>query len=462
MNFAERVGTAVNLIFRPSKVAYEMVPAWRVQSAKYPAESFENYATQGYSKNELMFACITLWGESAATATLRAYNKRSKAELPDHPLRRLIEHPNPFMSEADMFGAILIHQRIAGVSYWEKVRSRAGQVVQLWPLRPDWVKPIPSSIAGISHYEYCVPGMKPIKLAVEDVLDFKLFDPVDFWGGLSPSKVAARVGNIDNAITDFLKLFLENGGVPPGLLKSKLKLSDPDVADIRRRWKDRYGGYKNWLEPAVLDMDAEYQKTGLDFREMGFDVLDARSEARICSVYRVPPILVGAKVGLDKATYSNYAEARKAFWQDALMPAYKHLRDELYNDLASEFGEDIDLRWDYSEVPALQEDKNAKWQRATAAFSAGFITANDARREVGLDVMTSGDLTIHQLKPAPTMPQLPSGKAALDGHEYKDSIASNATDDDQRRKHERTMQQDFEDFFIGQLGRVRKAINADA
>ena len=75
-------------------------------------------------------------------------------------------------------------------------------------------------------------------------------------------------------------------------MTSSQHLSEAQVELIRKRWRERYGGSENWLEPAVLDADAKYEKTGLSFEEMGFETLDDRNEARICMVFNVPPIIV--------------------------------------------------------------------------------------------------------------------------------------------------------------------------
>jgi phage portal protein BeeE len=210
------------------------------------------------------------------------------------------------------------------------------------------------------------------------------------------------------------------------------------------------------MEPAVLDSDATYQQTGLDFKEMGFEVLDARAEARICAVLGVPPILVGAKVGLDRSTFSNAEQAEKYFWQHTLMPVYKRIRDELQSDLASEFGSDVELRWDLSEVGALQEDQGKVWERARAGASAGIITINEARDQMGLPAVRNGDVFIRTL----TMMEVPAligkGAKALDcGHEHK---AGEAPDDDDRRKAERALQRDMEAYFKAQLGRIKEAV----
>ncbi len=394
MNLWERLTMAASIVLS-GKSAYQFTNTWDKGQPAYPTASFESNVKSGYRRNELIYSCIAFKADSASLPVLRAYSKRGGNELPDHPARAVIARPNPYMTEFDLWSITLIVLDLAGRCYWEKQRSRAGKVVGLWPLRPDWVLPVKSGAGLPSGYEYHAGG-EVIPLEAADVLEFKLWDPLDLYGGLAPVSVAARVGDVDNASTDFLKKFLEQGGIPPGILSSKLKLTDQAVGDIRRRWKERYGGHRNWTEPAVLDSDASYQQTGLSFKDMGFEVLDARSEARICMILRVPPILVGAKLGLDRATFSNYGEARRAFWQDALMPQYRRLGDQANSDLASEFGDDVVLRWDTSAVPALQEDQATLWTRGLQALEARGIWVNEFRAMVGLPPVPGGDAFLPQ------------------------------------------------------------------
>jgi HK97 family phage portal protein len=450
LNFFSRLPTALRFALS-GKTAYELMPTWEQGKPAYPALRFPDNAA-AYRKNELIFACVSLKADSASQPSLRVYDQ-SDEEIPDHPLRLLIQRPNPFLTEFDFFALTLIFLDLAGRSYWEKVRSRAGQVVQLWPLRPDWMAPIKQGGKFIAGYQYKVPGLsQPVALDANDVLDFKLHDPLDFYAGLAPASVASRVGAVDSHATDFLKLFFENGGMPLGLLTTKQKLVDTQVADIRRRWKERYGGFNKWLEPAVLDSDATYQRMGLDFKEMGFGDLDARSEARICMVLRVPPILVGAKVGLDRSTFANYGEARRAFWEDTLAPQFKRIRNECQNDLASEFDGDVELRWDLSEVPAFQEDRTARWGRATTALQAGAITVNMFMDEIGEeDIGPAGEVFLRSFNQV-EVPAKRVRPTSVDGKAGKAA----APDDDDRRRSERALDKALNGYFEAQLGRVRR------
>jgi HK97 family phage portal protein len=319
--------------------------------------------------------------------------------------------------------------------------------------------PIPDDKGGLKGYEYRVPGIAPVPLNAQDVLKFRLYDPLDMYGGQAPVSVAARSGYIDNSTTDFVKQLLEEGAVPPGIITSKQKLIEQQVEDIRRRWQNRYGGFRNWKAPAILDSEATYQRTGMTLTEMGFEVLDERSESRICSVLKVPTILVGTKIGLGRSTFSNYAEARKTFWQDGLMPQYKRIRDELQRDLGPEYDGNAVLAWDFSDVPGLMEDQNTRWERATRALAAGGITVNMFLEEIGKDpVGTDGEVFLRGLNQQAVPLKRPATTGKILPFEGKGAVADNAPDDSLRRKHEHGMQRELSTFFDEQMARVREAL----
>src|SRR5260370_36758886 len=134
----------------------------------------------------------------------------------------------------------------------------------------------------------------------------------------------------------------------------------------------------------------------MSLRDLEFPDLRAFSESRICAALQVPPILVGAKVGLDRSTFTNYQEARKQLWEEAIFSLQRRFRDPVETRLLPEFSGTgrarVTTRWDNSQVLALQEAETAKWARASEALHAGGITVNDFRRVVGLEPDPAGDV----------------------------------------------------------------------
>jgi HK97 family phage portal protein len=216
MNFWQRIRFAWRVALYGKGTSF-MTPTWGDGTPSYPEASFENMVRYGWRKNELIFTCITKTASTASFVKLEVHRGEGGKVIDNHPMTALMARPNPFMDAFDFWYSIVVYQRLAGGAYFEKERDRAGRVIALWPLRPDWVRPIKSRQTFIGGYEYAVPGEPVVPLRAEDVIDFRLFDPLNQWRGYPPAAVAGRVGDVDNATTDYLKMFMEKGGTPPGL-----------------------------------------------------------------------------------------------------------------------------------------------------------------------------------------------------------------------------------------------------
>lgn len=382
-----------------------MRETWGANDPSFTRINYQNLVKHGWEKNELIFACLQKTANASAQVHLQVLDEGG-VEIEDHPLTRLIKHPNPFMNEFDLWGAILVTRKLAGVSYWEKEFDNAGNIIALWPLRPDWMKPVPASRIELAYYEYRPPGMPAVRLEADEVLVFKMWHPLGLFSRWSPVAVAARVGDTDNEITKYIKLFFEKGGTPPGLLKTKQRLDEKQVESLRARWRARYGGTDSWIDPAVLDSDAEYQRIGLSFGELASETLDSRNESRICAALDVPPIIVGANVGLQRSTFSNYEEARISWWQDSLIPGFEDLLDAFTNQMPSQMVDNVKVSWNFSDVPAIKALGEARWEPGVAAAQAGLITRNEFRELVNLPKTEDGDIYLvdpTQRAPGPTV-----------------------------------------------------------
>lgn len=372
------------------------IPNWSANNLRpdYFDRTFENFVREGYKRNEIIYACINATADTAASVSMVVRDRGNGEPLPEHPAQRLIKQPNREMSESDFLRWIITNLKLAGVVYLQKVKNGKGEVLELWPVRSDYVRPQLEDNKGITGYRVVISGVEQDTIPPEDMIVLRLPDPLNMFDRMSPIEVLSRSADVDNSLTDLIKIILQKGAMPLGILASKLRLNDDAISDVRRRWEDRYGGYTNWTTPAVLDSDMSYQRIGMTMDEMKFGDVDGRNETRICMVLRVPPIIIGATEGLARSTFSNYESARKQWWEDVLSALYKSILDALVTQLfVPDFGLDIIVEWDFSKVPALQEERNARWQRATNAAKGGVITVNMALKEMGLPTVgNEGDV----------------------------------------------------------------------
>jgi HK97 family phage portal protein len=364
-------------------------PIYEQQTPQYPQPSPYALAKTGYTRNEIVYACVQKRATAVAEPPMLMYSSEADDEdrekLPDHPARALIKRPNEVMSEGEFWQAVEIYLCVAGFSAWEIEFTNGGQPIALWPMRPDWCSFKRGPNRPISCVTYQPQGLTAVDVPIEKVLLFSEFDPLNpMIKGLSRSAVAMRVTAADNAATDFVATFLQRGAIIAGVLKTTQSLTDAEATRIRQRWRDVHGGSTGWGEVAVLGGGTEFQPTQMTFKEMDFGALDGRDEARMCAVFNVPPMLIGAKVGLDASTYSNYKEAKGSFYEESMNPRWKYFESEVQTQLMRYYP-DAYCGFDLSDIKALQEDRTAKFQRGDMGFKSGWITRDEARAEAGLD-----------------------------------------------------------------------------
>ena len=341
-----------------------------------PDRSYFNAADQGYRNNELVFACINEYITSASEARLIVGTRdqdRNFIETTDSRALELLHEPNRSQDMTAFLEQMHMQLLIGGNAYMYKPVSDIGTLSGMWLLRPDRVRVIPDTMTGYPQGWYYTIDHKSTVIPEELISQHKVVDPLNDWYGLGALQVLAKMVNLDMSATDFAKSVFENKGVPAGFLKVARRLNTQDEADaIRRNWHARFAGKANWQRIGVLDEDASYEELASKMTDMAMPDLRNLTESRICAAFGVPPIVVGANVGLQNGTYSNYAQAKESFWEETLMPAYKRIAVFMTRALRNtiEF-RDMEFSFDFSGVRALAEDReqeaNVQKTRSEAA-----------------------------------------------------------------------------------------------
>ena len=110
------------------------------------------------------------------------------------------------------------------------------------------------------------------------------------------------------------------------------------------------------------------------------DFIAARREAarEIALAFGVPPMLLGLP---GDNTYANYREANLAFWRQTVLPLARKNAAAMTGWLRPWFGEDLDIVCDEDSLPALSEERAARWARISAAE---FLDSAEKRDLLGL------------------------------------------------------------------------------
>lgn len=380
-------------LFQRNRRIARLIPRWMFNNERFPQKDRRQLIDEGYRKNLVIYRCVRELAESAAEPLILARHRGATNPLTQrHRLVRLLERPNPDQSAFSFIESIVTHQQTAGTWYVHIVRNGFGVPIELWPLRPDRTSVIPGP-DGIDRYEYRLDGsMRGVPIPVEDVIEDRLIDPLDDYYGLSPIEVAAVAIDLDNDALRYLQRFFQNAATPLGIVKLTQRLKREQRQEIRDEWKSQFQGEVGWHDVAVLDQDADYKPIGSPLKDLSLEAVFTESEARACMAFGVPPIIIGVKLGLDRSTFANYAEARRSFWIETLKPIYRRIADRLTFSLAPEFGDDIEIDFDFAGVGALQEDKESIRKTALLGWDKGILTRNEAREVVGWPGVEGGNV----------------------------------------------------------------------
>lgn len=359
---------------------------------------YNDYFTEGYAANSIIFSCIRKIATTAPAASLQVQAQEGTRFIQaEHRLNELFARPNPYDSSFSFQESLQTFLNLAGEVFIYKIKSNSGETQELRFMRPDRMFPVVKQVRELfelSGYVFEDYNGERFPFLPDEIIHIKYPNPGDRVGGLgrgiSPLSAGAILGDVDNSSNIFLRDFFRNAAVPFGLLTSKNPLSQAEIGRIRERIKEQYSGAGKFHEIMILDSQADYARLGLSLDEIAFPDIRRVSESRICACFDISPIVINLSAGFERATFNNVLEAKKSLWTDKIVPDNKRISLALTHSLQDELGGLI-IGHDYSDVAILQEERTETFNRATAAYDSGWLTKNEARDEAGFQPVANGN-----------------------------------------------------------------------
>lgn len=357
--------------------------------ARWTPRDYAALAREGFVANAVAHRAVKLVAENVAALTFLA--SAGGTPLDRHPLLDLLARPNPRQDGAALLEALVAHLLISGNGYVEAV-GLDGRVRELHVLRPDRMRVVPGPDGWAAAYDYTVAG-RTVRYAQQGapppILHVALFHPLDDHYGLGAIEAAAVAIDIHNATARWNKALLDNAARPSGALvyaaPDGAVLAEDQYERLKSELEASYQGAANAGRPLLLEGGLDWKAMSLTPKDMDF--LEAKNGAarEIALAFGVPPMLLGIP---GDNTYANFQEANRAFWRHTVLPLATRLCGALAHWLAPAFGDDVRLEVDTDRVDALAADRDALWERVTAA---PFLTINEKRAMIGFGPVDDGD-----------------------------------------------------------------------
>jgi len=324
---------------------------------------------------------------------------------PSHPLAVLLNEPNPFMTGQDLRERWVYHLWLGGNALGKLVLVR-GTPVELWPLQPDRVKPVPDQREYIAAYEYRDPDNRVHQFPPEEVIHLQFVDPANPYWGLSPLQAAAKVVDTDTAAVSWNLTALQNRTVKDLVYFPSQPLTREQWEEARRMLREQHMGPDNARGIFLASMPGEIQEVGTTAAEL--DWLNSRRLTReeIVAAMGIPLVILTGE-----GTYRNFETAVRMVWQDVFLPflddmaeAFNAVLVPFWDPGARQPGVPPRLRvvYDISGVIALQEDFGTKVELAEKLVRLGYpLNQVNQRLGLGFDDVPWGDRP--QLMAAPSL-----------------------------------------------------------
>lgn len=335
---------------------------------RWAPRNYASFAKEGYSQNVVAYQAVNRIADAVASIEWETWLGDDVVET-DNPLKQLWARPNPQQATGEYLRSVVGYLLISGNSYLESV-TVAGRPVELWSLRPDRMQVIPGQAGMPQGYVFSKDGKK-VRWDVDeltgrgDIKHLRLFNPLDDWYGMSPIEAGAYAIDQHNESMKWLQALLQNSARPSGALvmKGETNLGDEQYNRLKAQIEENYVGAGNAGRPMLLE-------GGLDWKSMSFApkdmmLMDTKfSAARDVSLaFGVPPQLLNIP---GDNTYSNYKEARLAFYEDTVLPLVGFLLDELNPWFEPLFG-GMRLEPNLDAIPAIAEKRMDLWKMADTA-----------------------------------------------------------------------------------------------
>jgi HK97 family phage portal protein len=354
------------------------------QQASWLQQDYETFAREGYQGNPYVFAAIHQIAMAVAGIPWQVFADESKKKPFDtHPILDLLRRPNPGQSGGRFFENWVGYKHLDGNAYIERAGTGAlsGIPDELYVLRPDRMRIIPGTVAQpVAGYIYKIGGAE-VPYPAEAILHDKFFNPLNDWYGMSPLAAASKSVDQSNASKAWNVGMLQHGATPSGTLTAPTQVEDVQYRRLTEWVEEQYAGWTNAGRPMVLENGMTWAQMGMSPIDMAWLEGQKLSAREIAMVFNIAPELIGDP---DSKTFSNYQEARKALYEENVLPLMDGMRDDL-NAWIAEPAECY-LDYDRDEIEALQEDRNAIYTRNNGAFASGWLRLGDAQQAAGVDV----------------------------------------------------------------------------
>src|SRR5210317_1983276 len=388
------------------------------ESIVWNPENDDTYIRDGYRKNATIYSIVNIITNAATTIPFQVYEKvnenevkRYKAltsgsvdansiykanlirknamvELEGTELHKLLERPNAAQSYSSWISELIAFGKLTGNRYIYGIAPETGinqgKYKELYVM-PSQIMEIVSGGIMQPVQKYRIEYQGAYDIPAEDICHIKDFNPYyDGTGshlyGQSPLRAGLRSLTTNNEAVQTGVKYLQNQTARGLLMSDEGDINEVQAQQLKDKFRKQFQGSDNAGDVIITPKKLSWVNFGLNAADVSLIEQYNASIKDLCNIYAVPVQLLN---NTESSTYNNMKEAKKALYQNCVIPELNKIRDELNRWLVPKFGDKLFIDFDYSAIPELQEENEKVVDQLSKAW---WVTPNEKRRVMNYGV----------------------------------------------------------------------------
>ena len=409
---------------------------WLGESIVWNPENDTTYINEGYRKNATVYSLVNIIAKAASSIPFQVYEKvnnndykRYKAmnngtldssvmhkanylkkkalvELHDTDLHKLLERPNPSQSYASWITELIAFGKLTGNRYIYGIApdtgNGAGKYKELYVM-PSQLMEIVSGGIMQPVKEYAIEYNGQYKIPADQICHIKDFNPYfDGSGshlyGQSPLRAGLRSMTTNNEAVQTGVKYLQNQTARGVLMSDEGDLNEVQAQQLKDKFRKNFQGSDNAGDVIITPKKLSWVNFGLNASDLSLIEQYNASIKDLCNIYNVPVTLLN---NTESSTFNNVKEAKKALYQNCVIPELNKIQDELNRWLAPQYGDKLCIEFDYSVIPELQEETEKVVNQMAQAW---WLTPNEKRAAMSFGTDEENEILNEYYIPANLIP----------------------------------------------------------
>jgi len=314
--------------------------------------------------------------------------EEQRTEVTRHAALDLWNNPNPFMDGAELVETFDQHYELTGEGWLVVGRNPAFDLpLELWPVRPDRMFPVPSADDFLAGYIYRSPDGAEIPLGLNEVLFMRRPNPTDPYRGMGPVQAAMVDLHSARYAAEYNRAFFLNSAEPGGIIELDKRLEEDEWNEFTERWREQHQGVNAAHRVGIIEHGGKWVERRYTFRDMEFAKLRGLSREVIREAFGLHAHMLGISEDVNRA---NAFAGEASFGRWIVHPRAQRIKRLLNHRLLPMFGAD-NLEFDHDRVvpedrEADDRERTSKAQAAQLLVIAGY-DPKDVSKAVGLPEM---------------------------------------------------------------------------